>query len=115
MLLPRQPHDAKVGPSYTGDPWSEGTLASPLRLPIVRRQREEKDPYGVWFWEFPLTGTFTAVELNKWLTLVGSLPAHSVYKSYNPPPVDRPFYLIQQNATRPQTLVYRPHRLGLFQ
>lgn len=71
-------------------------------------EREEKSLY-TWFLEFPLTGTFTVVEL------VGSLPAHSaVSKSYNHPPVGNPFYLIRQIAALPQTLVCSPHCLGLF-
>lgn len=89
MALLWQPRDSKVGPGSTGDPRSGELWPWPLHLPIVRRQREKKDPYGVWFSECPLTGTFTVVELNKWLMLVGSLPAHSVgYASYNHPPVD---------------------------
>lgn len=89
MALLWQPRDSKVGPGSTGDPWSGELWPWPLHLPIVRRQREKKDPYGVWFSECPLTGTFTVVELNKWLMFVGSLPAHSVgYASYNHPPVD---------------------------
>lgn len=114
MALPRQPQDSKVGPGFTGDPRLGELWPCPLHLPTVKGQRGKKDSYGVWFLESPLTGTFAVVELNKWLTLVGSLPEDSVYKSYNHPPVGNPFYLTRQNATLPQTLDYRPHCLGLF-